>query len=208
MANQRHLNKLCEGVSTWNQWREEHPEILPDLRKAGLRGAVLTGIDFRRTNFDGADLHNAKLCSVSLHSASICQTNLSGARFRHAYLHRTYFKETILQHTNLHKASLLNTTFLHLDLNETINLENRGSPWAIDNRHRYLPTIQGKYPRHFSARSGVSEQLLAVSALQPVGPLITTLVSSVTPATTNALLRTSTMICARRVSFAGIHRRA
>src|SRR6266566_8947642 len=107
MADQRHLNKLNEGVSAWNQWREEHPEILPDLRKADLHEAVLSGVDFRQTNLDGVNLRNARLCSVSLNSASLCQANLSGARLRHASMHKTFFKETILQHANFHKAYLL-----------------------------------------------------------------------------------------------------
>src|SRR5207302_5123177 len=111
MVNQRHLNKLREGVKAWNQWREEEPESVPDLRKADLHGATFTGIDFGRTYLDGADLRNAKLCSVSLNSASLYQTNLSGAKLRHAWLHRTYFKETILQQTNFHNASLLETMF-------------------------------------------------------------------------------------------------
>jgi hypothetical protein len=36
MANQRHLNKLNEGVSAWNQWSDEHPDILPDLARFNL----------------------------------------------------------------------------------------------------------------------------------------------------------------------------
>lgn len=161
MADQRHLNKLNEGVRAWNQWREEHPEILPDLRKADLQGAILTEVDLRRTNLDCADLRNAKLCSVSLNSASLYQTNLSGARLRDAYLHKTYFKETILQRTNFHKASLLDTMFLNVDLNETINLETvvHLGPSTIG-----IDTIQrskGNIPDVFLGGAGVSEQLLA-----------------------------------------------
>src|SRR2546429_9894236 len=31
MANQEHLDLLKQGVDVWNKWREEHPEIKPDL---------------------------------------------------------------------------------------------------------------------------------------------------------------------------------
>ncbi len=31
MANQEHLDVLERGVKIWNQWREEHSEIEPDL---------------------------------------------------------------------------------------------------------------------------------------------------------------------------------
>ncbi len=66
MADQRHLNKLNEGVKAWNHWREEHQEILPDLRKTNIYGASLTGIDLRRTNLNCADLSNANLSEVRL----------------------------------------------------------------------------------------------------------------------------------------------
>ena len=32
MTNQEHLDILKQGVDTWNQWRQEHPDIRPDLR--------------------------------------------------------------------------------------------------------------------------------------------------------------------------------
>lgn len=53
MADQKHLLVLRKGVNTWNQWREEHPEILPDLRDGNLHERPLSGIDFHRTNLDG-----------------------------------------------------------------------------------------------------------------------------------------------------------
>lgn len=37
MANEKHLAILRQGVKTWNQWRQEHPEVTPDLTKADLR---------------------------------------------------------------------------------------------------------------------------------------------------------------------------
>ncbi len=161
MADQRHLNKLNEGVIAWNKWRNENPEILPDLSKAKKQGKSLTGIDFRHTNLDNADLSDANLCSASLKSASLSQTNLRGAKLRNAFLHKTCFKETILQRTNFHRASLLDTTFLNVDLKETINLEMvvHLGPSTIG-----IDTIQrsrGNIPDAFLIGAGVSEQLLA-----------------------------------------------
>jgi len=34
MANQQHLNMLREGVDAWNRWRQDHPDITPDLSGA------------------------------------------------------------------------------------------------------------------------------------------------------------------------------
>lgn len=160
MSDQRHLKKLNEGVTAWNNWRNERLEILPDLREAPLQGKPLTEIDFRHTNLDSADLSNANLCYASIKSASLCQTNLSGAKLRNAFLHKTCFKETILQRTNFHRASLLDTTFLNVDLKETINLDTvvHLGPSTIG-----IDTIQrsrGKIPDAFLIGAGVSEQLL------------------------------------------------
>jgi hypothetical protein len=37
MANPEHLKILERGVDAWNEWRKEHPEIVPDLSEADLR---------------------------------------------------------------------------------------------------------------------------------------------------------------------------
>jgi hypothetical protein len=41
MANQEHVARLKQGVKVWNQWRDENPDIVPDLRGADLREATL-----------------------------------------------------------------------------------------------------------------------------------------------------------------------
>jgi uncharacterized protein YjbI with pentapeptide repeats len=43
VANTDSLAKLQCGVHAWNAWREEHPEIFPDLTHAELKGANLDG---------------------------------------------------------------------------------------------------------------------------------------------------------------------
>jgi hypothetical protein len=42
MANQEHLDIRKQGVEVWNQWRQEHTDIRPDLRDADPRRADLT----------------------------------------------------------------------------------------------------------------------------------------------------------------------
>ncbi|MEL4898197.1 pentapeptide repeat-containing protein [Crocosphaera sp. Alani8] len=56
MANKQHLNLLMQGVDTWNQWRKNNPEIIPDLRKANL-----SQLNLRGANLDYADLKQSKL---------------------------------------------------------------------------------------------------------------------------------------------------
>ena len=47
MANPEHLQILKQGVEVWNQWRDQHTGIAPDLRAATLRAATLTGANLR-----------------------------------------------------------------------------------------------------------------------------------------------------------------
>ena len=52
MANQKHLAILKREVEIWNQWRQEHVDIQPDLSDADLRGA----------NLRDADLDSIRVC--------------------------------------------------------------------------------------------------------------------------------------------------
>ena len=36
MANKDHLDLLKKEVAAWNEWREENPDIRPDLSMANL----------------------------------------------------------------------------------------------------------------------------------------------------------------------------
>ena len=56
MANQEHFAILNQVVETWNQWRQEHADIQPDLREATLSGA-----DLREANLSYSDLSYADL---------------------------------------------------------------------------------------------------------------------------------------------------
>ena len=41
MPNEEHPKILQEGIAAWNKWRDEHPEIQPDLTEADLRCKIL-----------------------------------------------------------------------------------------------------------------------------------------------------------------------
>jgi Pentapeptide repeats (8 copies) len=74
MANKKHLDILKQGVETWNQWREEHPDIQPVLSYA---------------NFRKSDLRNANLNETNLYTADLVRANLVGANLYKANLHET-----------------------------------------------------------------------------------------------------------------------
>jgi len=56
-----------QGKQTWIEWREENPDIDPDLsdtellRGQDLRNADLIGVNLRNADLSGANLSNADL---------------------------------------------------------------------------------------------------------------------------------------------------
>ena len=71
MANPEHLEILKQGVAVWNTWREENPEVQPDLMNADLEQANLQGVAFYGANLQGADLTRANLQEADLMLADL-----------------------------------------------------------------------------------------------------------------------------------------
>ena len=93
MANPEHLDKLKEGVDVWNAWREDNWEVRPDLSKAilveaNLSGADLTEADLTGANLSDTDLSRADLSEADLRGANLSGANLSGAKLTKAKLTR------------------------------------------------------------------------------------------------------------------------
>jgi hypothetical protein len=85
-----HLDILKKGVNAWNQWREEHLDLLPDLSNANLGGITMAGANFKGTNFEksslkGNDLKNADLSNSHLEGADLSYTQLVGANLQRAF---------------------------------------------------------------------------------------------------------------------------
>ena len=91
---------LKQGVTAWNAWRRENPNIRPDLSNADLSGADLSGANLARANLreailfkanlgradpveanlrDHADLSGADLATANLREAVLFKANLTGA---------------------------------------------------------------------------------------------------------------------------------
>src|SRR3984957_4293976 len=99
MANEEHVALLksslfFEEAPEWNAWRQQNPDIRPDLvearlgeedlahadlHQAHMRGAVLTAAGLRYPDFASADLRDASLGDANLGSATLVDADLSGA---------------------------------------------------------------------------------------------------------------------------------
>jgi len=145
MANSEHLKTLRQGIEAWNQWRQDQPQIHPDLRganldgedysKADLSGADLSGAILNETkpcgaNLSQADLSQADLSQADLPQANLSKADLSKASFSEADLLRADLSRAnlsganlsgaILQWANFHRASLREAVFSDADLSDTV----------------------------------------------------------------------------------------
>ncbi len=111
MSNEEHLTWLKQGVAAWTWWRQNHPEIQPDLSEANLYGTDLHGANLSATNLSGANLisaylYEANLAGADLRLASLSQANLSGANLCDANLSGANLGGAVFVKTNLTRATL------------------------------------------------------------------------------------------------------
>jgi hypothetical protein len=187
MANNEHYALLEQGVDTWNQWRQDLPEIQPDLSEADLRDANLSEYNLSKVNLFGANLNGASLRHVDLNHADLSFARLSYADLNFARLSYARLSHADLSYADLSHARTLKTVFANLDLQHTkgllelvhngpspISLHNvqlplDGSalhflsgagipdPWIEDYRTRMMPTIE--YHSLFISYSSKDETL-------------------------------------------------
>ena len=107
MANDEHVAQLKKGVEAWNAWREENPDVRPDLS-----GATLDRRRLGMSNLSGATLREAYLGGANLTEANLSKVgerraDLTAADLRRACLDRANLSEAILDKAILHKAQFL-----------------------------------------------------------------------------------------------------
>lgn len=114
MPNPEHLAILKEGVERSNAWREKHPGVRPDFRKASLIwinliGANLTRADLGGTFLDGVNLSHADLGGAFLSETIFVNTDLTDTKGLHLCDH---LGPSIIDHLTLAKNPNLPIEFL------------------------------------------------------------------------------------------------
>ena len=119
MADEVHLELIEQGVESWNRWREENPDSLPDLSGAYLFEAQLSGINLSGANLShacliGANLKEANLSNTNLQSlygsaVALESANLSGADLRQANLSDARLTQANLSQANARGTNLSKT---------------------------------------------------------------------------------------------------
>ena len=122
MANEEQLKILDQGVTVWNEWRLENPNVFVDLRDADLRDRKLSGV-----NFDWADLRFSHLDNVDLSCAGLTRadvsvatmtpkTVLSGAFLNRAHISPGNLSGVALDGADLTEANLSSAVLVCADL--------------------------------------------------------------------------------------------
>ncbi|UCF93568.1 MAG: pentapeptide repeat-containing protein [Desulfobacterales bacterium] len=126
MGNQKHVDIISQGVEVWNKWREENPEIRPDLfewspdadnydncnfSNADLRNVGFEEIWLCGSDFSGADLRNADFFDANVAECDFTNANLAGASFMGADLSYADLSGANLTGVNFEGANLIDTCF-------------------------------------------------------------------------------------------------
>jgi len=129
MANEAHVTLFKQGVTNWNKWRDNNPDIIPDLSEtvlaeydfdnvnlsqANLRGVILSGL--HSSDWDYYDYYHENTSSVD---ANFRASNLRNAKLNACYLSRSNFSNADLQGAELCRANLEEAQFCNANLSQT-----------------------------------------------------------------------------------------
>jgi uncharacterized protein YjbI with pentapeptide repeats len=127
MANPEHLAKLKEGVKAWNQWREENPDVIPNLRMSDLSDMDLFEVNLESADLCETNLERADLGLALLESANFVLANLANANLESAFLGQASFRSANLELANLQAADLELSNF------ESANLKSANLSFSYIN---------------------------------------------------------------------------
>ena len=152
MANDEHVAILKQGVAAWNAWRDENPDICPDLSEADLRGANLSEANLIPNL--GANLRGANLIRAQLGLANLGDANLSEANLTNAYLYRTVFNGTVLTEVQgldqCEHAAPSNVDFQTLKNSGPLPIAFLRGVGLPDNLIEYLPSLLNEAIQFYS----------------------------------------------------------
>lgn len=115
MANSEHLKIIKQGPGAWNKWREENPDIIPDLAWANMIGMNLQGIDLKKANM----------------KLAFCRsTDFSNSDFSEAILYGTNFQDSVLHSVSMKKSDLEGANLISADL-DNADLEGANMKLAV-----------------------------------------------------------------------------
>lgn len=185
MANREHLKILKQGVKVWNRWREDNPEIKPDLSRTTFEFLNLEGVNLKYVNLSGtwisgcnlsnADLNNVEMERATLSDFRLVGTDLSKSKltytsfssgslekaiFAYTLIFSAKFSNVDLKDTNFSDARMMANSFSNVDLSVAKGLE---SVWHMLPSTIGIDTLYqsaGKIPEIFLRGCGVPDDFI------------------------------------------------
>lgn len=121
MANEEHLKILKQGAQVWNRWREDNPEIKPDLSEARLKRLYLEGVNLSFSDLSKAFIHGCVFASADFKEVRMVQTLfnkviLIEANIELTFIVSTNFNNSFLERANLAHIQLIGSRFYDTEL--------------------------------------------------------------------------------------------
>ena len=120
MTDKEQLDLITEdGVTAWNAWRTENPEVVTNLSRAELEGCYLEMANFGDTNLQDAVLKGARLSGAYFTGANLSGADLSGSQLTGAKLPGADLTGANLQQADLQKTDLMGADLQNANLTGT-----------------------------------------------------------------------------------------
>jgi len=139
MGREEYLARLTQGVSVWNDWRRQYPDVVPVLEGGDLRGMNLMrinlrGADLRHVNLEGSYLIWADLAAADLRWANLTRAHLISASLNQAYLFQANLHSAVLTEADctgavLNEADLSEANLVDVKFGDAI-LSDSSLIWA------------------------------------------------------------------------------
>jgi DnaJ-domain-containing protein 1 len=146
VANPIDLERLCQGASVWNAWRQENPHVVPDLSDANLTlsqrqfGRASGGpIDLRGCNLAGAALRYATLSEADLADAILSGADLIHSRLDRADLSGADLTDALCDNADLANARLDDAVLTGASFANARNLTEDQLAFAYGDASTLLP---------------------------------------------------------------------
>ncbi len=133
MAVINHSEMLMQGVEIWNKWRNDNPEIIPQLSHVdlsemegfptGLSGINLSNAYLENTNLYGLTMEDSNFEGAILYNSNCYSTSFKNANFGSADLELVNFSNGSLDGADFLNARLGTTVFGNCNLSSVKNLD-------------------------------------------------------------------------------------
>ena len=120
--NKRHLSMLKKGVRAWNSWRNNNPDVIPQLSGIHLRKGKFDNLD--GYNLDHANLAGFRGVFISMQYASLIEANMEKAELEGGSFIGSNFSRANLKKINILHSRFSRAIFLEANLDQACILDS------------------------------------------------------------------------------------